>query len=560
MTGLFRSPETLLLAAAAGAAAWGLAVWGERRRERLIGLFAAPALAARLFPPGAGAARRRKAALRSAALVLVLVALAGPQWGVELSETKVKTAQTVLAVDVSTSMLTEDVKPNRLERAKASLGLLLDGMAGQRVGVVAFAGDAFVQCPMTTDLAAVRALIRRLEAGALPRQGTSLERAVGLGTSMLSRYPGRKTMVLVTDGEERTGDAASAAKTAAEAGVALAVLGVGTPEGAPIPVKDADGRVTGYKKDRDGKTVVSRLGESALMQLAALTRGAYWRLSPSDDEVAAVLKAVEAGDSTEGAAAAGARYKNRFRVPLAAAVLLLLLELLILEAPRRAPAPGRAGAAVAAAALLGLALAAPARAEPTEWSLFRGNRAWKKGDAGSALKRYAEKEESSPRARFNAGAARYALGDLEGAETSFGALTEDLPRAGKDGVRGNDAYFNLGNALFRREKMPEAAEAYKRCLLIDPSDDDCRHNLVLALRPKNNKNQPPPKDDKKDQKKEDDKKDQPPPPGQRPRSQGMAKEDAERILQAASEKEKENRKRQPLKGAEKEGAGAEDDW
>ncbi|MBI3298325.1 MAG: VWA domain-containing protein [Elusimicrobia bacterium] len=554
MNDLFRDPALLGLAAFAALAAGALAAWGEARRARLSALFASPRLAERLVPGAAGAARRRNTLLRAAALVLILVALAGPQWGVELREAKVKTSQAVIAVDISLSMLAEDVKPNRLERAKRTLSLVLDGLSGTRVGVVAFAGDAFTQCPMTTDLAAARSLIRRLEAGKLPRQGSSLARAVEHGAAMLARYPGRKAVVLVTDGEERGGDSAAAARAAAEAGVSLVVLGVGTPEGAPIPLKDPEGRTSGYKKDRAGQTVVSRLGESGLGQLAAATRGAYWRLSNDEAEVQGVLRALRETDASEAAVGGGTRYKNRYRFPLAAAVLLLFVELLLPEVPRPRRAAGKA--AVAAVLLLGL-LAAPGAAEPTEWSLWKGGRAWKQGDPGTALKHYQKREEDSARARFNAGAARYALGEHEGAETQFGALTEDLEGARTDGVRANDAYYNLGNALFRREKLPEAAEAYKRCLLHNPDDADCRHNLVLALRPQNQKQKD--KEKEKDKPK-DDKKDQPPPPDQRPQSGGMSREDAERILQAVSEREKENRKRQPIKGSEKEGAGQEDDW
>ncbi|TBR17296.1 VWA domain-containing protein [bacterium] len=558
MNALFRSPALCLLAALAAVAAAALATWGESRRARLIALFASPEVAPRLYPAEAASARRRNYLLRAAALVFLLVALAGPRWGVELTASKARVAQAVIAVDVSASMLAEDVKPNRLERAKNALSLVLDGLGGQRVGVVAFAGDAFVQCPMTTDLAAVRSLLRRLEAGKLPRQGTSLQRAVEVGTGLLARYPGRKALLLVSDGEERGGDSLAAAKAAAEAGVAVVALGVGTPDGAPLPVKDAEGRTTGFRKDKAGQTVVSRLGETGLAQLASATRGAYWRLSPGDDEVAAVLRALSESDSSESAVASATHYKDRYRIPLAAAVLLLLVELLLPEVPRRlrrAPPAGAARSAAAAAVLL--LLGVPASAAPTEWSLWRGNRSYKKGDPGAALKRYQEKEETSPRARFNGGAARYALGDDEGAETQFGALTQGLEAAGKDGVRGNDAYYNLGNALYRQKKLDQAAEAYKRCLMIDPKDEDCRHNLVLALRPQKQKQDP--KDQDKKDKPKDDKKDQPPPPGQRPQSQGMSKEDAERILQAAAEREKENRKRQPMKGSEKDG-GAEDDW
>ncbi|MEE8425444.1 MAG: VWA domain-containing protein, partial [Elusimicrobiota bacterium] len=286
--GLFREPAYLLWAVLALAAAAALAGWSHRRRERLLERFARPEVLPRLFDTGALEVRRRRYWLRTAALIGLLIALAGPQWGIRLVTTRSEGSQIMIAVDTSLSMLAEDLKPNRMERAKNALSQLIDGLKGNRIGLIAFAGEAQVQCPLTTDTGAVKSFLRRMETGMIPQPGTAIGKAVRLATAYLQKYPGHKALVLLTDGEDHRSSPLEAVQAAAETGVHVYILGMGTPEGEPIPVKEG-GRVTGYKKDAKGETIVSRLDETGLIKLAAASAGAYYRATDSEEEIQALL-------------------------------------------------------------------------------------------------------------------------------------------------------------------------------------------------------------------------------------------------------------------------------
>jgi tetratricopeptide (TPR) repeat protein len=561
---LFRNPLYLIYAIAALAALQFLRLWSEKRRRHVLEAFAHAGILHRLYPQEADAARRTRFWLRAGAVFFLLLALAGPQWGVELITTQTKSTQVMIAVDVSKSMLAEDLRPNRMAKAKQALSLLIDGLVGERIGLIAFAGEAFVQCPLTTDSSAVKSLLRRLTTGMVPQAGTKVGKAIDLGAEYLKKYPGHKAMVLLTDGENHGDDPIERAKEAAKEGIHLFILGMGTPEGEPIPIKDTAGRITGYKKDPNGKTVVSRLGESDLIKLAAASGGAYYRASSGEAEINQILSHIQDLDKAASSSGKSNRYKNRFRFPLFIAFLLLLGELLIADRKRK-PQPstaqksGRTGI-LAACALLFLT----GCSIPSDLQLIGGNDRYEGEEFGEALKKYEKADQQDARTRFNTGAALYKMGDFESAKETYQVLAD--PGAVPQGMAPK-AYYNMGNALFRKDLLPEAAEAYKRCLLLDPQDEDCRHNLVLALRPP--KSQPKKKDDKKDQKKKDqkkDKKDEQPkggqPPPSRDRQKQMTREQAERILQAVKEKEQAAMKRQPvqMRPGDKRNTTPKEDW
>ncbi|HVE12619.1 MAG TPA: VWA domain-containing protein [Elusimicrobiota bacterium] len=550
---LFQRPGWFLAALAAALLSAGLLRWSEERRRRIAALFAREETLARLFPARALARRRLKFALEAGTLVLGLLALAGPQWGVELVAAQGSGIQAVIAIDVSLSMLAEDLKPSRMERAKEALSLFIDGLKGERVGLIAFAGEAQMQCPITTDSDAVKSLLRRVSPGMVSPPGTAIGKAVALGGRMLQRYPGQKALVLLTDGEDHGSKPEDAVRAAAAAGVRLYVIGMGTPEGAPIPLRDGAGAVTGYKKDSHGQTVVTRLGEKPLIELAAAGGGAYYRASPSDEEVGKILDQIRALEKSRAPTSATNRYRNRYRFPLAAAVLLLLLELLTPELGsesgpsflERLAAKAKAGAPLALAlAALGLS----GCGAPTDMRLWRGNSAYGKEKFDEALKRYegaARAAPKDPRPVFNSGAALYKMGEHERASQAFESLSDPKKTPPPLAVK---SLYNMGNALYRGQKKKESIEAYKKCLLADPADEDCRYNLVVAL--KDQKKDQDKKDQNKDQdKKDQDKKDDKNRPqsggGTPPPQQGLSREDAERILQAVREKERAAMKQLP---------------
>ncbi|MCM2304144.1 MAG: VWA domain-containing protein, partial [Elusimicrobia bacterium] len=228
---MFRSPVWLAAGLLLLPAAWALLRWAELGRRRVTEAMGASAVLARTI----AGARPNLSGLRLAAVALLLIALAGPQFGVELVETRSDARQAVIAMDVSLSMLTPDVKPNRLERAKASLALLIDQLRGERIGVVAFAGEALTVCPLTQDADAAKQLLGALDVGAVPTPGTAVGGALRTAVAMLGRYPGGKAVILLTDGEDHKSDPLGAAREAAAAGVRVYAVGIGTPDGEPIP-------------------------------------------------------------------------------------------------------------------------------------------------------------------------------------------------------------------------------------------------------------------------------------------------------------------------------------
>lgn len=565
---MFRTPLWLAAGLLVLPAAWGLQRWAEARRRRVgEALGRGRTLLRNVAPP-----RASLAGLRLAALAFILVALAGPQFGVELVETRSNAHQAVIAVDVSLSMLTPDVKPNRLERAKSSLSLLIDSLRGERIGVVAFAGDAQTICPLTQDADAAKQLLGALEVGAVPTPGTAVGAALRTSVAMLGRYPGGKAVILLTDGEDHKSEPLSAAREAAAAGVRVFTVGIGTPEGEPIP--DEGGA---YHKDAKGGTVVSRLDEGTLAQIARETGGAYYRTTPGSDEIADIAKRVRELDAAKGVSGTANVWRNRYAWPAAAAFLLLLLELLwpLLPARRAAPAsPPARESAPAALLLLLLLLPASASASTAEGELRAGNRLYRKENYDAALQRYgnaAAKRPKDPRAGFNAGAALYRLDKYEDATAMYRAVAErkDLPPATRSA-----ALYNLGNARYREGDYAAAAGAFRAALSLTPSDADARRNLAVALN--RLKNPPPPQkknDDKnKPQDKPEDKKDppksgggggEPPksPPKSRPQD-SLTKDEAERILRAVSEREKQAQRQaqegKDLRARSKPPAG--EDW
>lgn len=269
-----------------------------------------------------------------AGVFFLFAALARPQWGTEIVQAKGNYAQSVIAVDLSDSMKARDLAPDRLTNAKNMLTLLVSHLRDERIGVLAFTSKAFIQCPITTDEAALKYFISSLRAGMLPVAGTSLAEPVKLAAQMLGKYPGQKALILLTDGEDHSPQELAAAKELANKnGIRVIAIGIGTKEGALIPDKvDAAGRPLDYKKDRNGQTVISRLDEKSLAELAQATNGVYIQYTSPAQVAAKVEEAVKNLDRSESAVASRAGYKNRYAVALSLALACLGVWLLL---PRR---------------------------------------------------------------------------------------------------------------------------------------------------------------------------------------------------------------------------------
>lgn len=307
-----------------------LFIFAQMRRRRRLERFASSSLLAQLTPSASPARLRTKFVLYSLALAFLILAAARPQVGSKLREEHQKGIEMMLVVDVSNSMLAEDFEPNRLDRTKFAIDRVVESMKQDRIGVVAFAGEAQVQLPITSDYRMARAFARKLSPQMVRTQGTDLGAAIKLASmSFSSQSEGSRVMILITDGENHESDALEAAQAAAEKGIAIYTIGIGTPEGAPVMIGGE------YLTDENGDMVVSKLDEKMLQEIASTTGGAYVRATKQSIGLKEIVDRLKELDESDLATTRFEAFDEQFQYPLVVALLLLLIEWLILD--RRNP-------------------------------------------------------------------------------------------------------------------------------------------------------------------------------------------------------------------------------
>ena len=307
-----------------------LFIFAQMRRRRRLERFASSSLLAQLTPSASPARLRTKFVLYSLALAFLILAAARPQVGSKLREEHQKGIEMMLVVDVSNSMLAEDFEPNRLDRTKFAIDRVVESMKQDRIGVVAFAGEAQVQLPITSDYRMARAFARKLSPQMVRTQGTDLGAAIKLATmSFSSQSEGSRVMILITDGENHESDALEAAQAAAEKGIAIYTIGIGTPEGAPVMIGGD------YLTDENGDMVVAKLDEKMLQEIASTTGGAYVRATKQSIGLKEIVDRLKELDESDLATTRFEAFDEQFQYPLVVALLLLLIEWLILD--RRNP-------------------------------------------------------------------------------------------------------------------------------------------------------------------------------------------------------------------------------
>ncbi|MDQ7822918.1 MAG: VWA domain-containing protein [Candidatus Eremiobacteraeota bacterium] len=273
-----------------------------------------------------------KALLVVLAVIFLVLALAGPQWGEREKTIQSKGVDVFIAIDCSQSMLAEDYKPSRLAFAKTLLKKMADNLQGNRIGVIAFSGAAYIECPLTIDISAVKMYIDDLDPSSIPIQGTSLADAIDLAVKSYPRgAKGSKALIILSDGESLEGDALNAAKLAAREHVRIYTIGVGTPEGTEIPLKNAENAKIAPKTDVKGKIVISKLDEKSLKELAQSTGGMYLRASYDERSMMAIANTILGMEKKEFGTLLQKQYIERFQYPLFMALVLLVIEALISE-------------------------------------------------------------------------------------------------------------------------------------------------------------------------------------------------------------------------------------
>jgi Ca-activated chloride channel homolog len=273
-----------------------------------------------------------KIILVTIALSLLILAAANPQIGTRLEEVKQTGIDVFILLDVSLSMSAEDIKPNRLEKAKYQISNLINKLRGDRIGLIIFSGDAYVQIPLTTDYSAANLFLSAVDFKSVPQPGTAVATAINLAIKSFDfKTATQKVIVVITDGEDHEGDVTEAVNDAVSKNLKIYTIGLGSPEGVPIPIYNSQGEAIGYKKDRDGNTILTKLNDDILKEIASKGKGKYYRGTNYEDYLDQIFKELSSIEKTEFGTKKVTDYEDRFYYFLAPAILLLILEFFLSE-------------------------------------------------------------------------------------------------------------------------------------------------------------------------------------------------------------------------------------
>jgi Ca-activated chloride channel family protein len=503
----FAEPIWLL----AGLIACGALVWAWRRydaRQRAaLATFASSHLHAQLTASFSAAKRHWKRGLFLAAVGCLFLALARPQAGFRWEEVKRHGIEVVFAVDTSRSMLTPDVKPDRLTRAKLAVDDFVSHLNGDGVGLIAFAGNAFLQCPITLDYDAFHESLEAVDTTIIPRGGTDIASAIREAQAALQNRPGKdKILILLTDGEDLEGSALATANASAKDGLKICTVGVGTANGDLIPIPAEQGG--GFVKDDSGQFVKSHLGEAGLKSIAEATGGLYAPLGAQGQGLDTIYQQALAPLAKHDLASRRQRvYTERFQWPLTGSLALLLASVLV-GTRRRSPRKNQVPASVTgtvrphlmaqpAAAMLGAMLCLPFN--HAQASTATAEKAYQKGDFATAQREYAaaaQRDPKKPDLQFNVGTAAYKAGQFPQAAEAFQKSLDGKPSADPKRLAAQeDAYYDLGNTLYRSGQKTEpsnaqqtiqtweqAVKTYGAALQLRANDTDAKYNRDLVQR------------------------------------------------------------------------------
>ncbi|HEX8514910.1 MAG TPA: VWA domain-containing protein [Bacteroidia bacterium] len=288
-----------------------------------------------LFPDLSKTKQAWKFIFLNIAFVLLVIGMINPQIGTHLEEVKRKGADIMICLDVSNSMRAEDLLPNRLDRSKLAIAKLVDKLEGDRIGIIVFGGEAYVQLPITTDYAAAKLFLHSISTDMIPTQGTDIEKAINLAVESFGKDEGKnKAVVIITDGENHDQDALDAAEAAAAKGISIHTIGMGSENGAPIPVYKGNVQ-DGFRKDKEGNTIITKLNEQVLKEIAASGNGVYVRATNSDAGLNSVLSEIDKLEKKQFDSKMYSDYEDRFQWFIAGALLFLLAEILLSERKSR---------------------------------------------------------------------------------------------------------------------------------------------------------------------------------------------------------------------------------
>jgi len=466
--------------------------WSERARQKLLTQFIESRLLASLTVGLSPARRKIRFALAISAVALLIVAIARPQYGYDKEEVQQNGLDIVVAVDTSKSMLATDIAPNRLGRAKLAALELMQKAGADRMGLVAFAGDAFLECPLTIDNTAFQQSVQTLDVNSIPQGGTALAAAINTALTAFKETTQHKALVLFTDGEDNDSEAGAleAAQNAAKAGLKIFTIGIGSAEGTLVTVAGADGN-TDYIRDEKGQVVKSKLNEALLQQIATATGGFYLPLRGANTMDTLYERGLAPLPKSQSSEMLVRRYHEQYHWPLAAAILLLLAEMLLPErslqtaTKSKVQSPKSKVQSATGAALVAILLM-PTVVKASPSSAMRDYNSGNFTNALNEFSQLAQVRTNDLRLVFNAGDAAYRATNFDLAQELFqqATLSPDLKLQ-------QQAFYNLGNVQFQKAKQAEdldgleqgfeaAAKIYERAVTLNTNDADAAFNLKFS--------------------------------------------------------------------------------
>ena len=517
------------------------------RKKQQVKRFGDPELTRQLF---LGVSRWRpevKFWLAMLALASFIVALARPQFGTRLDTRERMGIEAIIALDVSNSMLAEDVKPNRLEKAKMMVSNMVDGMRDDKIGLVVFAGQAFVQLPITSDYVSAKMFLETISPSMINVQGTDVAEAINLSMrSFTQQEDVSRAIFVITDGEDNEGRAVEAAKQAASKGVRVYVLGIGNPGGAPIPIPG-----TGqYIIDEEGNTVVSKLSEEMCREIATAGQGSYIYVDNSSSAQKKLSEQLDRLSKVKMESQIYSEYDEQFQGFVLIGLLLLLIDVLLLERESKSTWLSNLFHRQRSAAAICLMLFSLTAFSQTDRDYIRrGNRLMRDSIYDKAQVEYQkaiEKDNTNPISHYNLGNALLHQSKPKDAMKEY----ETAARLEKDKTRLAKIYHNMGVLSQSAKQFDQAVACYKKSLRNDPTNNETRYNYALSLyqlkqQQQNPDNQDQQKDDQgKDEKEEQQQQQQQQQEKkeeqqqQQPQPEQMSRENAEQMLNAAMQDEK----------------------
>ncbi len=552
--------------------------WGEWKRRKAMKRLGDINLVKALMPDASAKRRWTKFALLQVAIAVVIIMVARPQMGTKVSNEKRNGIETIICLDISNSMLAEDVQPSRLMKSKMLIENLVDHFTQDKVGLIVFAGDAFVQLPITSDYVSAKMFLQNIEPSLIQTQGTDIARALSLASSSFTKQKNiGKAIIVITDGEDHEGGAMEAAKEAEKQGYKVFILGIGNTSGAPIPTGDG-----GYMKDNTGNTVMTALNEQMCRDIAAAGSGTYIHVdntSTAQEKLNDELAKLQKGEMKS---VVYEEYDEQFQAFGLLALLLLIIEALTSEAVNPWLKKVKIFKPRAYVLLFAMLMALPAlmsnvqAAQQDRRFIRSGNRAMRANAPESPQKAELQYRKAmaanagNPQAVYNLGVALLSQQKDSMAMEMF----QRSAQMEKEPKRRAMSYHNAGVIMQKHQQFAQAIELYKAALRLTPDDNETRYNLVLCQRQLKNqkqnqqnkgggkddkdknkdknqdqnkdqnkdkdKDQDKNKDNKQDQNKQNqqDKQDQ-----QKQPQQQMSKENAEQLLNAAMQDEKATQQR-----------------